>query len=295
MATICGKISADLLNNCDNKPVAGVGTILTLINKDDVGGVVYDTANPQVIRSISLKPGARAYKFEVYKNTHKPRTTSVNRTYGTYQNHEIVTAIMSWDIATKVQVEAMLGSKLIAIAENLQSTGDARVEVYGWDSGLSIAEGAVRDTAANDGVFNFTLANEAEYPEPHLPKTFAVETEGVYDYTATIDAVEALSEDNNSNATLSNLVVTTATLSPAFDANTEDYASDVANATASVTVTPTASDAGSTIKVNGATVASGVTSGTIALTVGDTTIEVVVTAPDLTVKTYTIIITRAEA
>lgn len=293
MATICGKISADLLNDCDNKPVAGVGTVLTLINKEDVGAVVYDTENPQVVRSISLKAGARAYKFEVYKYTHKPRTTSVSRTFGTYHKHEIATAIMTWDIATKIQVEGLLGAKVIAIAENLQSKGDARVEIYGWDSGLSIADGAVRDTAANDGVFNFTLANEDEYPEPNLPKTFAVETSGVYDYSATIAAVEALSDDNSSNATLSNLVVTTATLSPTFDANTEEYTSDVANATASVTVTPTASDAGSTIKINGATVASGSPSGTIALTVGDTTIEVVVTAPDDTVKTYTIIITRA--
>lgn len=192
MPTICDKISDDLLNNCDNKPVAGVNSTLTLINKEDIATVVYDTDNPQVIRGITLKTGTQAYKFEVYKNTHKPKTTSVNRTYGTYHKHEIVTAIMTWDIATKIQAEALLGAKVIAIAENLQTTGDARVEIYGWDQGLSIAEGAVRDTAANDGVFNFTLANEDEYPEPHLPKTFAVETIDVYDYTATIEAVEAL-------------------------------------------------------------------------------------------------------
>lgn len=194
MPTICDKISGDLLNNCDNKPVAGVSSTLTLFNLEDRLSVVYDTDNPQVIRSITLKPGSRAYRFEVYKNTHKPRTTSVSRTYGTYQNHEIVTAIMSWDIATKAQVEALLGAKVVAIAENLQTTGDARFEVYGWDQGLSIADGAVRDTAANDGVFNFTLANEAEYPEPHLPKTFAVEDgdPAAYDYEATKAAVEAL-------------------------------------------------------------------------------------------------------
>ncbi|MDF3076126.1 MAG: hypothetical protein K0S09_15 [Sphingobacteriaceae bacterium] len=192
MPTLCDKISGDLLNDCDNKPVAGVSTIITLINQEDIDSVVYDATNPQVVSEIVLKTGKKGYKFEVYKNTHKPRATSVNRPYGTYWKHEIATAIMTWDIATKIQAEALLGGKVIAIVENLQKTGDARIEIYGWDQGLSIAAGAVRDTAANDGVFNFTLANEEEYPEPHLPKTFAVEVTNVYDYAATIAAVEAL-------------------------------------------------------------------------------------------------------
>lgn len=192
MPTICDKISADLLNNCDNRPVGGVGTILTVINQDDISSVTYDATNAQVIRSITLKSGKEAFKWEVYKNTHKPRATSVKRAYGDYWKHEIPTAIMTWDIATKKQAEALLGAKLVIIAENLQTTGDARVEVYGWDAGLSGAEGAVRDTAANDGVFNLTLANEEEYPEPHLPKTFAVDVSTVYSYSATIAAVEAL-------------------------------------------------------------------------------------------------------
>lgn len=291
--TICDKISGDLLNNCDNKPVAGVSQTLTLINKDDVASWVLDTENPQVIRAIYLKTGARAYRFEVYKNTHKPRTTSVNRTYGTYQKQEIVTAIMTWDIATKLQVEALFGSKIIAIAENLQTTGDARVEVYGWDSGLTIAEGAVRDTAANDGVFNFTLANEDEYPEPHLPKTFAVNVDDEYNYPATIEAIEDLYLASSGNANLSALTISAGTLTPTFAAGTIDYTVAETNGTTSVTVTPTKADAAASITINGTAVASGSPSNSIPLTVGANTIEIVVTASDSSTKTYTIVATRA--
>lgn len=192
MATICDLISANLTNNCDNKPVAGVTQKLTLINKVDILSVTYDASNAQVVTGITLKTGKKAFSWVVYKNTHKPRVTSVQGTYATYWNHEIPTAIMTWDIATKIQAEGLSEAKVIVIAENLQTSGDARFEIYGWDQGLSTAEGAVRDTAANDGVFALTLANEEGYLEPHLPKTFAVFVSTVYNYASTAAAILAL-------------------------------------------------------------------------------------------------------
>jgi hypothetical protein len=57
----------------------------------------------------------------------------------------------------------------------------------------------------------------------------------------------------------------------------------------SITITPTAADAGSTIKVNGQAVASGHSSQNISLNPGQNTVTVVVTAADgVTTKTYTI-------
>ena len=64
--------------------------------------------------------------------------------------------------------------------------------------------------------------------------------------------------------------------------------------TTSTTVTPTASDAGATITVNGNPVTSGNPSGSISLNVGNNTITTVVTAADTTtMKTYTINVIRA--
>lgn len=192
MATICGSINKDLLNDCTNRPVAGVAETITLINIEDLGAVTYDADNPQIIRSLALAADTRGYKFQVYKNTHKPRVTFVQGTYGPYWNHEIETAIMSWDSNSKEQLEALTEAKVIAIVENLQKSGDARFEVYGFDSGLGVTA-AVRDTAANNGVATLTLGNEEENPEPHLPKTFAIESAGAYSYTLTKAAVDALS------------------------------------------------------------------------------------------------------
>jgi gliding motility-associated-like protein len=75
---------------------------------------------------------------------------------------------------------------------------------------------------------------------------------------------------------------------------TTTYTTSVSNATTSVKVTPTAQDANATIKVNGTTVASGTASGSIALVVGNNTINTVVTAQDgTTTHTYSTTVTRA--
>ena len=91
---------------------------------------------------------------------------------------------------------------------------------------------------------------------------------------------------------LTALVVTTATLSPAFAATAYSYGSSVANAVTSVTVTPTCA-AASSIKVNGTVVASGSASGAIALSVGVNNITVTTYGSNNDIKTYTITIVRA--
>lgn len=99
--------------------------------------------------------------------------------------------------------------------------------------------------------------------------------------------------DPSADARLSSLVVAQATLEPAFDRDTFDYAAEVANAVDSTTVTATAVRPDATIAVNGNTVASGVASDPIALAVGDSTVTVTVTAANGTSRrTYTVAVTR---
>lgn len=73
-----------------------------------------------------------------------------------------------------------------------------------------------------------------------------------------------------------------------------DYTTSVNNSTASVKLTPNASDARALIKVNGATVVSGTESGDIALNEsGPTVITLQITAHDgVTVKNYTVTVSR---
>ena len=111
-------------------------------------------------------------------------------------------------------------------------------------------------------------------------------------YTVAVTRAAALSNV----ATLSNLTVSSGTLSPSFSAGTLSYSASVANAVSSITVTPTTTSSAATVKVNGVAVSSGSASGSTTLLVGSNTLTLVVTAQDgSTTSTYTLIVTRAAA
>ena len=107
-------------------------------------------------------------------------------------------------------------------------------------------------------------------------------------YTVTITRLPS------SDAYLSNLVINTAALSPAFTYNAFGYTASVPNETASVTIKANVIQADATFTINGHPGQPQIASDPIQLAVGTTTIPIVVTAQDNhTTKTYTIVITRA--
>ncbi|WP_162463258.1 cadherin-like beta sandwich domain-containing protein [Paenibacillus psychroresistens] len=97
-----------------------------------------------------------------------------------------------------------------------------------------------------------------------------------------------------SAAGLSSLLLSSGALSPAFAEATLAYSSSVAYNVSSLTLTPTVSNAGSTVTVNGIAVVSGQASGGIPLVVGVNTVAVEVTSQDgSNTKTYNVTVTRA--
>jgi gliding motility-associated-like protein len=116
------------------------------------------------------------------------------------------------------------------------------------------------------------------------------------DETLTKTYTVTITRAPSSNDNLSSLKLSAGTLSPVFAAGTTSYTANVANGTASITITPTAADPTATMQVNGNTVASGAASGAIALNIGSNVITTVVTAQDgVTAQTYTVTVTRAAA
>jgi uncharacterized repeat protein (TIGR02543 family) len=103
----------------------------------------------------------------------------------------------------------------------------------------------------------------------------------------------------STDATLSALTISSGTLSPTFVSSTVSYTASVTNATSSITVTPTRNQVNATIqvRVNSGTytsVTSGSPSGSLSLSVGSNTVNVLVTAQNgSTTATYTITLTRA--
>ena len=158
------------------------------------------------------------------------------------------------------------------------TSGSATVKVNGSSVGSGSASGAL---ALNVGSNTLGIVVTAE--------------DGVTQQTTTVTVVRA-SASAAADATLSALVVSSGTLSPAFGSGTLAYVTTVPYATASITVTPTATQANAVITIQGNTVASGSSSSALALAVGNNTIAVVVSAADgSSVTTYTLSITRAPA
>ncbi|GEM_PF-1116258 len=98
--------------------------------------------------------------------------------------------------------------------------------------------------------------------------------------------------EKSGDADLSNLTVSPGTLIPVFQKLTTDYFISVLNSISTVTITPTVSSSVSKITVNGLAQASGAASG-VNVNVGDNPIPVVVTAENGTVKTYNVLVKRA--
>ena len=119
--------------------------------------------------------------------------------------------------------------------------------------------------------------------------------------------VKRAAADASTDATLSDLVVNDGnmdlTLTPGFASSTIAYMASVATAVTEVTVTPTPNDSGATIEYLDATshvtltdADTGVTGQQVAVAVGDTIIQVKVTAEDgVTTQTYTVTVNRAAA
>ncbi|WP_312124592.1 InlB B-repeat-containing protein [Lysinibacillus boronitolerans] len=97
----------------------------------------------------------------------------------------------------------------------------------------------------------------------------------------------------SNNANLSDLVISSGNLNPNFTDSTVNYQVNVAHNIENIDITPTTANSNATLKVNSASVASGVLN-TIPLNVGSNTFNIVVTAENgVATKTYTLTVIRA--
>jgi YVTN family beta-propeller protein len=148
--------------------------------------------------------------------------------------------------------------------------------IFGWIPGTGLGDPDATFPASNVGSNISTILVKAE--------------DGITTKTYTVNIIRSLP----SNADLSNLAISSGTLSPVFASGTTGYSASVGNTVSSITITPTISDANATVKVNGSIVVNGSASASIPLAVGSNAITVAVTAQDgTTIKTYTITVTRA--
>jgi hypothetical protein len=175
----CGKLSSNILLNCDYPLVGGTKDLLKLINFEDIDSVTRNASNPQIIEAITLvsSPQAQAYQIEGKNSSNDLRAALVKARYSEGYDHEVIFRIFTNGPEVKKQIEAMGKGTFVAVVENnfRGSTGNAAFEIYGLDVGLELVEMETnKSDAETQGAYVLTLRTPELYKEPHLPATFYV-------------------------------------------------------------------------------------------------------------------------
>jgi len=158
-----------------------------------------------------------------------------------------------------------------APAQNHFGSYDTQYEVtqYGYPaptSAYTVANGNI--TFHTLGAYTVTMTNEAIISYPYYPAEVSI------NYIVM-----------NSDATLSNLTVSTGTLTPAFNSNTYNYTVDVEYSVTEITIIGTATDPNATVVGNGLK----------PLVVGENIFTITITAADgVTTLNYNVTVNRAD-
>ena len=170
----CGKISANILIDCDNPLTGGVNDRLILVNKDDWDQATITPGSGNVIANIVMATAAVGFKFEGKNNSVEPRQALVKQRYAEVYDHEVTFKVFTADSDTKEQLEKLAKGKVVAIVENNWKGDDGKgaFEAYGVETGLFLQE-LERTLADADtqGAYNLVLRSSEQSKESHLPAT----------------------------------------------------------------------------------------------------------------------------
>lgn len=185
-------ISKAISVDCENQSVAGLEPNGLIINRDDIdfSATTFNAQNPNIIETLVLKTGKKAY--DIIQQGATPFTgVASNLNVGTYRNtwtHDVPIAILGNDpdIAANI-IDKLSNGTFVVILRNVQkgTTGNAEYQVYGYAQGLRASEGVNEKYSEDtDGGWLITLQ------EQRAPKSamFFFNT----DATTTATAYEAL-------------------------------------------------------------------------------------------------------
>ena len=185
-------ISKAISVDCENQSVAGLEPNGLIINRDDIdfSATTFNAQNPNIIETLVLKTGKKAY--DIIQQGATPFTgVASNLNVGTYRNtwtHDVPIAVLGNDpdIAANI-IDKLSNGTFVVILRNVQkgTTGNAEYQVYGYAQGLRASEGVNEKYSEDtDGGWLITLQ------EQRAPKSamFFFNT----DATTTATAYEAL-------------------------------------------------------------------------------------------------------
>lgn len=195
------KLQADIAPDCDNPQVQGLMNVAYLVNFDDIDrdNIVKSPDNPNIVQTLPLKTGKRAYKCIVPGKTPYTGTQS-EFAAGTYRNkYNKTAAIVVLDSGPDVShdvIDPIANGKFVFIFENKYQGKDKKntFEIYGLEQGLSQTEGSQPKYSDDyDGGWSITL-QEANAPTSGI---FLFDT----DINKTRAALESLVAGNTPKST----------------------------------------------------------------------------------------------
>lgn len=161
-------ISKAISVDCENQSVAGLEPNGLIINRDDIdfSATTFDAQNPNIIKTLVLKSGKKA--FDIIQQGATPFTgVASNLNVGTYRNtwtHDVPIAVLGNDpdIAANI-IDKLSNGTFVTILRNVQkgTTGNAEYQVYGYAQGLRASEGVNEKYSEDtDGGWLITLQEQ---------------------------------------------------------------------------------------------------------------------------------------
>lgn len=184
------QLAADLAASCTVKPVKGIKSHGFIMNYNDIDfeATSRDENNPNIVKSLILKTGKKAYKM--YVPGKSPYTgTKKSLSAGTYRNRfnkdvSIVILDNGPEVAHNI-IDQLANGTFVVVLENKFTGSDNKntFEIYGLEAGLTAT--AMDDDKYSDDTEGGWLATLQEENAP---------TSGIYLYSESIAATRTALE-----------------------------------------------------------------------------------------------------
>nr|DAN89905.1 MAG TPA: hypothetical protein [Caudoviricetes sp.] len=200
MADRCDKlIQQDIIFKCKDPIVKGVESHGVIVNRNDIDydATIFDADKTNVIKTLVLKSGKKAYEIYVPgKNPFTGTTSTMNEgTYLNTFNHTVAMVVLDSgpDVCANI-IDGLANGDFVVILENKYkslrkagSPGDSSFQIYGWHQGLQ-ATTLENDKYSEDtrGGWNVNLTETAS----PMSGMFLFNT----DYDTTFASIESLKQ-----------------------------------------------------------------------------------------------------
>ena len=244
---------------------------ITVVSGTSSGSIPLNSTGTTTINTVVTAENGNTKTYRIIVSKNGSNNTNL-------QSLSIVpasTLIISSNTASLITYVTSVGPTIASITQKaVAQDAGATITVNGVSVGSGVSSGSIPLNATGT-----TTVNTVVTAEDGTIKTYRI----------------IISKNGSNNANLKSISLTPASILvvSASSASLVTYTTSVSTSVTSVTQKAIVQDPGATVTVNGISVASGVSSGNIALNAtGTTTINTVVTAENGTTKTYQIIISK---